>query len=97
LIQRNAAGRGGADHRFAITSRMQGMDDAKLRKRILAGLGDRLPDEIVNVDVYDGRVVLSGAVKTWCDRDEIERMAWAAPDVRAVENCLTVHRAWRPG
>jgi osmotically-inducible protein OsmY len=38
----------------------------------------------------DGRVVLKGAVKTWGERDEAERAAWAAPGVSSVMDELTV-------
>jgi osmotically-inducible protein OsmY len=85
----------GADDASVATNWTMAMDDIRLRTHLLDGLSGRSSDETVKVDVFDGRVVLSGEVKTWFDRDEIERMAWATPDVRAVENCLTVHRGWR--
>lgn len=71
------------------------MDDRAIRDRILTRLGEGRTDGRVEVDVRDGRVVLWGAVRTWSDRDEIERLTWTAPEVRAVDNCLTIRLAGR--
>ena len=44
----------------------------------------------INVNVQDGTVILSGHVRTWIERQEAERAAWAAPGVNQVEDRLTV-------
>jgi osmotically-inducible protein OsmY len=44
----------------------------------------------VAVESHDGRVILSGRVHSWSERDEAQRAAWAAPGVTAVENHITV-------
>jgi osmotically-inducible protein OsmY len=40
----------------------------------------------VKVNVHDGRVTLEGHVDTWADRQAVERAAWSAPGVHAVED-----------
>lgn len=44
----------------------------------------------VNVTAHDGKVVLSGNVHSWFERQEAERAAWAAPGVTQVEDRLTI-------
>ena len=44
----------------------------------------------VNVTAQDGKVILSGNVHSWVERQEAERAAWAAPGVTQVEDRLTV-------
>jgi osmotically-inducible protein OsmY len=44
----------------------------------------------INVTAMDGKVVLSGNVRSWAERQEAERAAWAAPGVRAVEDRLSI-------
>lgn len=44
----------------------------------------------VNVTATDGKVILSGNVHSWAERNEAERAAWAAPGVTAVEDRLTI-------
>jgi osmotically-inducible protein OsmY len=44
----------------------------------------------VEVDARDGTVFLRGKVRTWAEREEAERAAWAAPGVLAVEDNLIV-------
>lgn len=44
----------------------------------------------VNVTAQDGKVVLSGNVHSWFERQEAERAAWAAPGVTQVEDRLTI-------
>lgn len=42
------------------------------------------------VTAEHGKVILRGDVHSHAERDEAERIAWAAPGVRQVENCITI-------
>jgi osmotically-inducible protein OsmY len=42
------------------------------------------------VEVQGGKVKLSGKVRSWAEREEAERQAWAAPGVESVENLVVV-------
>lgn len=44
----------------------------------------------VRVAVSDGKVTLSGNVRTWLERDEARQAAWAAPGVKEVDNLIAV-------
>ena len=44
----------------------------------------------VRVDTHDGDVTLRGAVRSWPERQQIERAAWAAPGVSHVTNEIVV-------
>jgi osmotically-inducible protein OsmY len=46
--------------------------------------------ERIIVDIQGTKVVLHGAVRTWAEKTEAERVAWSAPGVSSVENHVVV-------
>ena len=44
----------------------------------------------ITVETTGGDVILRGTVRSWAERQEAERSAWAAPGVRHVDNRITV-------
>ena len=50
----------------------------------------RLDADRISVEVRGDRVILSGTVQSWIERDEAERAAWASPGVGDVDNALIV-------
>lgn len=44
----------------------------------------------MTVEVDGDTLVLAGVVRSWWERDQVERVAWSAPGVRVVHDQLLV-------
>ena len=65
---------------------------AELKKKIeeaLVRTAKRDADRIT-VEVDGSKVILNGTVRSWVEKEEAARQAWAAPGVTAVDNRITI-------
>jgi len=44
----------------------------------------------IHVAVTDGRVVLTGNVRSWAEREEAEKAVWAAPGVKEIDDRIAI-------
>jgi osmotically-inducible protein OsmY len=64
-----------------------------IKKRIEETFRRQATVDAENVTVEttpDGEVILRGTVRSWIERHEAEKAAWAAPGVRSVKNYIAV-------
>jgi osmotically-inducible protein OsmY len=95
--QRNAAERAvrylggikGVANQIAIAPSASTYDVAQRIKAALHRTAD-VEAKRVEVTARDGKVVLSGTVRSWPERADIERAAWSASGVSAVDDRLAV-------
>ena len=86
---RDLTGVKGVTNSVTVNARVKSVD---VRDKIEAAFkrSAEIDARRVNVTALDGKVILSGNVHSWFERQEAERAAWAAPGVTQVEDRLTI-------
>ncbi|MEU7586152.1 BON domain-containing protein [Micromonospora sp. NPDC049230] len=62
----------------------------RLRRDVQRALARTIGADRVTVEVDGDALVLAGVVRSWWERDQVQRVAWCAPGVRVVHDQLLV-------
>ena len=64
----------------------------EVKRRIVAALhrSAQIDADHITVDTNGSEVVLRGTVRSWAEREEAQRAAWAAPGITHVDNRITI-------
>jgi osmotically-inducible protein OsmY len=88
---RRLSGVRGVTNQISVRPRVR-VEPDEIRRRIADALArsvETVGNRII-VAVEDDKVILTGTVRSWLERDEAERIAWSAPGVMSVENRIII-------
>jgi osmotically-inducible protein OsmY len=86
---RPLAGVRGVSNVIAVAPRVS-VDDVKGKIESAFKRHAELDANRIHVSAGDGTVTLRGTVRSWAERNDAERAAWAAPGVRQVDDLIAV-------
>jgi osmotically-inducible protein OsmY len=88
-VVRRLVGVKGVTNLIALKSRPT---PAEVKKKIEEALLRTAIDDAkrITVEVVGSKVILKGTVRSWAEKEEAARQAWAAPGVTSVDNQITI-------
>jgi osmotically-inducible protein OsmY len=88
-VVRRLAGVKGVSNLISVRPRPTPQDLKKEIERALIR-NAQFDAQRIHVDVQGSKVTLKGTVRSWAEREEAERVAWAFPGVTSVENRIAI-------
>jgi osmotically-inducible protein OsmY len=88
-VVRRLAGVKGVTNLITVKPKVSSSD---LKKKIEQALvrSAELDANTITVEVQGSKAILRGTVRSWAEREEAERAAWAAPGILSVENHIVI-------
>jgi osmotically-inducible protein OsmY len=88
-VVRRLAGVKGVSNLITVKTRVA---PSELKKKIEEALVRTAQNDAqrITVEVDGSKVILKGTVRSWAEREEAQRQAWAAPGVTSVDNRITI-------
>jgi len=86
---RNLKGVKGVSNMITLKPRVAAGDVIHAIKKALHRAA-QVDAEKISVEASAGKVILRGNVRSWAEREESERAAWAAPGVTNVQNDIRI-------
>ena len=88
-VVRRISGVKGVSNLIRVQPRIPSTD---LKKKIEEALvrSARIDADRVTVEIQGNKAKLTGTVRSWAEREEAERAAWAAPGILSVENRIVI-------
>jgi osmotically-inducible protein OsmY len=90
-VTRRITGVRGVSNLIAVRPRHRPSPD-EMKKKIEDALvrSAEMDAKRIQVEVHGDKVILTGTVRAWSEKQEAERVAWSAPGVASVENRIVV-------
>ena len=92
-IAKSVAGVQGVANDIEVTTPKPEVNTAEVQEKIAAALhrSAELDAHNIEIEARDGRVLLSGTVRSWAERDDAVNAAWSARGVTTVVDQIRIH------
>ena len=87
---RNLEGVKGVSNQITVAAPQVSPEEIKARIQQALQRSAQVDAQRIRVETLDGKLILSGTVRSWAEREEAEAAAWSTRGVSEVENRITV-------